>query len=344
MMGDADTVNEFHKLYYTHPEQTIYDTHWLGVAAQKYPSDLWVYQEILVELQPDFIIETGTYWGGSALFLAGVCELLGHGQVVTIDSVDMAESSVTRPEHPRITYLHGSSIESGVVDRVREIVAGAEKVMVILDSDHSREHVLNELKIYSDFVTPESYLIVEDTNINGHPVFPEFGPGPMEALDLFLTTTSEFLPDPSREKFFVTANPRGFLRRVEEGGLQARFLEAEQKLAEQQARAEEAETLARMHDALGAERATQIAELEAELAARQAELAAKQAELEAELAARQVELAAKEAQIAATQATQRELEELLDAADVARRSVENSASWRLTSVFRNAKRFIKGDG
>ena len=84
---------------------------------------------------------------------------------------------------------------------------------MILDSDHSRDHVLDELRLYSRFVTPGGYLVVEDTNVNGHPVFPEHGPGPMEAVEEFLAESDEFEIDLAREKFFLTFNPRGFLRK-----------------------------------------------------------------------------------------------------------------------------------
>ena len=86
--------------------------------------------------------------------------------------------------------------------------------MVILDSDHSKEHVLKELKIYSEFVSVSSYLIVQDTNINGHPVLPNFGSGPMEAVDEFLKNNISFIRDKNKEKYFLSFNPRGFLRRV----------------------------------------------------------------------------------------------------------------------------------
>ena len=86
--------------------------------------------------------------------------------------------------------------------------------MVILDSDHSRDHVLAELRAYAPMVTTAQYLIVEDTNVNGNPVLPEFGPGPMEALDAFLAENDDFEPDDEREKFLLTFNPRGYLRRV----------------------------------------------------------------------------------------------------------------------------------
>ena len=87
--------------------------------------------------------------------------------------------------------------------------------MVILDSDHRKDHVVDELRLYSPLVTKGSYLIVEDTNINGRPVFPGFGPGPAEAVDDFLAATTAFERDLSRERFFVTFNPGGYLRRVQ---------------------------------------------------------------------------------------------------------------------------------
>jgi cephalosporin hydroxylase len=232
---DQDSIDAFNRLYYSRPEDTIYTTHWLGYAAQKYPTDLWIYQEIMHELRPDFIVETGTYWGGSALFLAGICDLLGHGEVITIDVRQLASGESTRPEHPRITYVEGSSIEPAVVDAVKAQIGDAKTVMVILDSDHGREHVFNELKVWADVVTMGSYLIVEDTNVNGHPVEPGFGPGPMEALDLFLSRRDDFLPDRSRERLLLTANPRGYLRKVEGGGVEARLLLAQQKVLDLQA-------------------------------------------------------------------------------------------------------------
>ncbi|HWH96687.1 MAG TPA: CmcI family methyltransferase, partial [Baekduia sp.] len=99
------------------------------------------------------------------------------------------------------------------VQWVKEQAAGLERVMVILDSDHTADHVREELRLYSDIVTPGGYLIVEDTNVNGHPAAPEFGPGPMEALDAFLAVDSRYAIDPRGAKFLMTMNPRGLLRR-----------------------------------------------------------------------------------------------------------------------------------
>ena len=202
------SVEQFHELYYG--SRVWEKTFWLGVEAQKCPLDLWIYQEILFELRPSVIIETGTAAGGSALFLASVCDWLGNGAVLTVDLQDRAD----RPAHERIEYIHGSSIAPETVKTITDRVKGAGSIMVILDSDHGAEHVLEELRIYSALVTDGSYLIVEDTNVNGHPVLPEHGPGPMEAVELFLKENRQFVPDRAREKFFMTFNPGGFLKKI----------------------------------------------------------------------------------------------------------------------------------
>jgi cephalosporin hydroxylase len=202
-------VRPFHKLFYNSGARTWSDTHWLGVAAQKCAFDLWVYQEILHELRPSVIVEAGTANGGSALFLASICDLLAHGEVITVDVADQPG----RPSHERITYLTGSSTAPEIVDRVGQLTEDRAPVLVILDSDHSRDHVLAELRLYSSLVTPGSYMIVEDSNVNGRPVIPDFGPGPAEAIEAFLEETDEFEVDQSREKFFLTFNPNGYLRK-----------------------------------------------------------------------------------------------------------------------------------
>lgn len=202
-------LDEFHRLYYYAHDTTWTQTRWLGTSALKCPFDLWVYQEILVETRPDLVIETGTHAGGSALYLASVLDLVGHGRVVTVD-IDVHKG---RPTHPRLTYLHGSSTSEAILEEITALAGEAERVMVLLDSDHSRDHVLRELELYAPLVTPGCYLVVEDTNVNGHPVVPGFGPGPMEALTAFLATTDDFEVDCSREKLLLTFNPSGYLRR-----------------------------------------------------------------------------------------------------------------------------------
>jgi cephalosporin hydroxylase len=201
-------VEDFHRMYY---DSNVYRrTYWRGVETQKCPLDLWIYQEILHELRPDLIVETGTFSGGSAFYLATLFDVLGGGRVITVD----LEPQPNLPVHPRITYISGlSSAAPEAVSRVRALLKPGESVMVILDSDHSRNHVLDELRLYARMVTPGQYLIVEDTNINGHPALPVFGPGPMEALDDYLKEDDAFEIDPNREKFYMTFNPRGYLKR-----------------------------------------------------------------------------------------------------------------------------------
>jgi cephalosporin hydroxylase len=203
------TIQKFHRLYYESPTQTWKNTRWLGTPAYKTPLDLWVYQELIVSLRPQLVVETGTAAGGSALFLATVCDAVGSGEVLSIDS----EFRPERPTHERVTYVTGSSVAPETLNIVAEHAKGKAPVMVILDSDHSRGHVLAELREYADFVTPGSYLVVEDTNLNGHPVMPNFGPGPKEAVVDFLRERSDFRQDAEQEKFFLTFNPGGYLRR-----------------------------------------------------------------------------------------------------------------------------------
>jgi len=219
-----DIVSQFHKLYYDAFtfDKTWYNTHWLGARVQKCPLDLWVYQEIIYELKPDLIIETGTLLGGSTYYLAHLCDLIGKGKVVTID-IDPAEVTLSRetrppekvrPQHPRITYILGSSTDPAILERVKKEALQARTVLVILDSDHRRDHVRKELELYGSLVTKGSYMIVEDSNINGHPVMSDFGPGPMEAIEDFIRGDSDFVVDRGREHHMVTFNPSGFLKKI----------------------------------------------------------------------------------------------------------------------------------
>src|SRR5262245_13419745 len=203
-------TNRFHKLYYYRRAQTWRNTRWLGTDVLKCPLDLWIYQELIHEVRPDWIIETGTAFGGSASYLASLCDLIGGGQVLTIDPLEREG----RPKHPRIHYLRGRSTDRDVLARVAEAVGGAGAVIVLRASDHSYENVLAELRAYHRFVTPGSYCVVEDGNVGGHPVAREFGPGPLEAVRAFLDENDGFAVDREREKFYLTFNPSGYLRRV----------------------------------------------------------------------------------------------------------------------------------
>jgi cephalosporin hydroxylase len=206
------TIHRFHRLYYRSGARTWGGgaVRWLGVETQKCPLDLWMYQQLLFETRLDVLIETGTHRGGGALFVASVLDLLGGGRVVTID----IEEQPDRPEHDRIEYVSGSSTDPELVAGVAAGVPRSGRTMVVLDSDHRKEHVAAELRLYAPLVSVGCYLIVEDTNINGHPVVRDFGPGPWGAVADFMRGNSRFEIDRDCERFLLTFNPGGYLRRV----------------------------------------------------------------------------------------------------------------------------------
>jgi cephalosporin hydroxylase len=215
----------FNYAYWNLGESTWETTTWMGVPILKTPTDLWIYQELLFRIKPRLVIETGTWSGGSALYLAHLLELIAQhparandgGSGGRLVSVDTAPHSPL-PQHPRITYPTGSSTDPRIVQQIRAMAAGVAPVMVILDSDHARDHVLAELRAYYDLVTPGSYLIIEDTCVNGHPIFPEHGPGPMEALQQFQMENQDFEVDRTCERLMLTFNPSGYLRKRQGAG------------------------------------------------------------------------------------------------------------------------------
>jgi cephalosporin hydroxylase len=206
----TELIRRFHDLYYRRwgSDGDTINLSWFGHQTLKCPLDLWMYQELLVRTRPDVVVEAGTWCGGSALYLAMVLDQLGHGRVITID----IQARADLPRHPRITYVRGSSTDPAIVAGVREAIGGG-RAMVILDSDHTEHHVYDELLAYSPLVQPGDYLVVEDTNINGHPTFEGFGPGPMEAVTRFLSENEDFAVDRRCERFLMTLNPSGYLKR-----------------------------------------------------------------------------------------------------------------------------------
>jgi cephalosporin hydroxylase len=185
--------------------------HYRGVRTLKSVADMWSYQEIIHDLDVQWIIETGTRHGGSALYFADLLALRGaRGKVLSVD-VDAESNWVT--EHPRIEFLYGDSASPDMVSLIADMIEEPRgRLFVILDSDHTRDHVLRELRAYVPLMRAGDYLVVEDTCVNGHPVRPEFGPGPWEAVDQFLSEFPGVLAnDAQREaKFGFTCAPRGF--------------------------------------------------------------------------------------------------------------------------------------
>ncbi len=209
--SETAVIDDFHRLYYDAwlARRGTKDLSWFGYRTIKTPTDMWMYQEIVAETKPEVVVECGTAFGGSSLYFASLLDLLGRGDVITVD----IEARPGQPVHPRIHRIVGSSVDPAVVAEVRRRVAG-RRAMVILDSDHHEPHVSAELRAYHDLVSVGCYLIVEDTNLNGHPAVPDHGPGPMEAVEAFLPTAPEFEVDRERERFMLTLNPGGYLRRV----------------------------------------------------------------------------------------------------------------------------------
>ena len=202
-------VEQFHRLYYHSYKQTWHNTRFLGVRVWKSPLDLWLYQELIHELRPDVIVEAGTKYGGSAYYFARLFDLVGHGKVITLD----IEEQPNRPEHPRITYLTGSSTDPAIADSVDALVDGG-KPLIVLDSSHRFDHVLAELRLWSPRVPVGSYIVVEDTHAGGHPISGRHRRGPWAAVETFLAENDAFEIDESMHKFFMTFNPRGYLKRV----------------------------------------------------------------------------------------------------------------------------------
>lgn len=196
----------------------FYDTgvwkrmHYRGVRILKFPSDLWNYQEIFAERRIDWVIETGTRHGGSALYFADLLQLNGaSGRVISID-VDPAANQVR--SHPRIEFLIGDSGAPEMVTRVSSSIPSQRGTLfMILDADHRKAHVLRELAAWLPILRRGDYLIVEDSCVNGHPLRPDFGPGPYEAIEEFCSAhPTAFDRDTAREaKFGVTFAPRGYL-------------------------------------------------------------------------------------------------------------------------------------
>jgi cephalosporin hydroxylase len=212
--SDRNVTEKFQQVYYR-SLVWLYSTTWLGVPSEQTPTDNWSMQEIITEVQPDFIIETGTANGGTTLFYATVLSYVNPGgKVITVDVEPHVNKASKLPIwKERVEVIVGSSVDPKVADHIAQEVSG-RKVLVTLDSLHTHDHVLREMEIYSKLVAPGSYLVVQDTNVNGHPVSPGWGPGPMEAVEDFMKTHDEFVPDRTREKFLLTHYPKGWLKRV----------------------------------------------------------------------------------------------------------------------------------
>jgi cephalosporin hydroxylase len=210
-------------------EKYPYTFSWLGRPVIQLPEDMIRLQEVVAALQPDVVVETGVAHGGSAVFLASLCRALGRGRVVAVDIEIRPHNRAAIEAHPLadlITLVEGSSTDPEVVARVRSETAGAGTVLVILDSDHSHDHVLAELEAYGPLVSTGSWVVATDGVMRQVAGAPRGKPGwttdnPEQAAQTFLRDHPEFVLEQPRWPFneseldsVVTHWPGAWLRRT----------------------------------------------------------------------------------------------------------------------------------
>lgn len=204
--------------------QYSYNFSWMGRPIIQYPQDMVAMQELIWEVQPDLIIETGIAHGGSLIYYASLLELIGDGYVLGVDIDIRAHNKAEIEAHKmfsRIEMIQGSSIDADIVARVAEHAEGKQRVLVTLDSNHTHDHVLEELRLYSPFATKGSYLVVFDTSVefapndlnNDRPW--SVGNNPKTAVDAFLAENDRFeLVDSIDDKLLISMAPGGDLKRI----------------------------------------------------------------------------------------------------------------------------------
>ncbi|NVM21081.1 MAG: cephalosporin hydroxylase family protein [Desulfobacterales bacterium] len=204
-----------------------YNFNWLGRPIIQMPQDIVAMQELIWRVRPDFIIECGVAHGGSLILYASILELIANdGLVLGIDIEIREHNLLALKNHPlyhRVKLINGSSIDPVVVEQARLLAEGRKNIMVVLDSDHTHEHVLEELKCYSPLVTKGSYLVVFDTLIEEMPEgsYPDrrWGKGnnPMTGVGEFLKGNKRFIVDEDLEnRFFFTVAPKGYLKCIKD--------------------------------------------------------------------------------------------------------------------------------
>ena len=201
-----------------------YNFTWMGRPIIQYPQDMIAMQEIIWDLKPDLIIETGIAHGGSIIYYASILELIGKGEVLGIDIDIRAHNRAEIEAHPmskRITMLEGSAISQEIIEKIKPFAEGKKTVMVCLDSNHTHDHVLAELQLYSPFVTVGSYLVAFDTIVEDLPadLYADrpwsIGDNPKTAVWEFLTQNKNFEINSSIDKkLLVSVAPQGYLKRT----------------------------------------------------------------------------------------------------------------------------------
>lgn len=185
-------------------------THYCGIRTLKNPMDFWVYQEMIFEQKTDVVIEIGNNFGGSTFALAHFLDNIDNGRIIAID---ISHSKVVESvkKHPRITWIEGDAVS--VFSQVKNLVGSNERVLVIDDSAHTFENTIGILHNYSSLLSPGEYFVIEDS-ICHHGLDVGPSPGPYEAITEFISShQEEFEIDREKESFFITWNPKGFIRK-----------------------------------------------------------------------------------------------------------------------------------
>jgi len=198
---------------------------WMGVPIIQLPADIMATQEVIWKTKPDIIIETGVARGGSLIFMASILEIIGKGKVIGVD-IDIRkhnrESIEAHPLSKRINLVEGGSVDTDILAEVRSHIRKDSKVMVVLDSDHSRSHVLNECRAYGPMVTQGCYLVVADTLV-GHVEEKDAptnrsklwfkGNDPLSATNDYLKENDRFeIDDEINGKLVLSSSPGGYLK------------------------------------------------------------------------------------------------------------------------------------
>jgi cephalosporin hydroxylase len=224
MAADVELRKQAHDVFLRSCEYRYsYNFTWLGQPIIQYPQDILAMQEIIWRVQPDLIVETGIAHGGSLIFHASLLEMIGNDGLVLGIDIDIRalnrEAIESHPMFRRIQMIKGSSIDPGIVAQVHDIAKDRKRILVSLDSNHTHEHVLAELRAYAPLVTRDSYLVVFDTVVEDMPksFFPDrpWGPGdnPKTAVREFLKTTDRFAVDSEIEnKLLLSVAPEGYLK------------------------------------------------------------------------------------------------------------------------------------
>jgi len=201
-----------------------YHFRWLGIPIIQYPQDIIAYQEVIWKVKPDLIIETGIARGGSLIFSASMLEMIGKGKVLGIDVNIRKENKKAVMAHPlnkRVLMLEGSSIDEKTLNKARKFASNKKKILVMLDSNHTHDHVLSELRLYSPFVSKGSYIVVFDSIIGDLPSYLHKSrpwnrkKNPKTAIFQFLKENSRFVIDHDiSDKLAITVSPYGYLKCV----------------------------------------------------------------------------------------------------------------------------------